>query len=48
MQHLLQAISHDQDAMNRFVSVISGAVPPTEFFSGDNVARILAGVPEPA
>lgn len=47
MQHLLQAISRDQDTMNGFVSVISGAISPTEFFSSDNVSRILAGTQQP-
>jgi hypothetical protein len=28
--------------MNGFVSVVSGAVSPTDFFSEENVTRILA------
>jgi flavin-dependent dehydrogenase len=41
MQSLLEAISHSQDSMNGFVSVIAGTIPPTTFFSEENVAHIM-------
>jgi flavin-dependent dehydrogenase len=42
MQQLLAAVHGNQEAMNGFVSVVSGAVSPTDFFSEENVTRILA------
>jgi 2-polyprenyl-6-methoxyphenol hydroxylase-like FAD-dependent oxidoreductase len=45
MQQLLGAISGNQEAMNGFVSVVSGAVSPADFFSEENIGRIMAAVP---
>ena len=45
MQQLLGAVHGDQAAMDGFVSVVSGAVSPAEFFSEDSVSRILAAAP---
>jgi hypothetical protein len=42
MQHLFAAIQGNRQAMDGFVSVISGALSPTAFFSQENVAQILA------
>jgi flavin-dependent dehydrogenase len=42
MQQLLAAISQRQSAMDGFASVVAGITSPTEFFSDDSVARILA------
>ncbi|HEX6445718.1 MAG TPA: NAD(P)/FAD-dependent oxidoreductase [Streptosporangiales bacterium] len=42
MQQLLGAMQGNREAMDGFVSVISGAVSPVEFFSEENVGRILA------
>jgi hypothetical protein len=42
MQQLLAAVRGNQEAMDGFVSVVSGAVSPTDFFSEENVTRILA------
>jgi flavin-dependent dehydrogenase len=42
MLQLLGAVSTSQDAMNGFVSVVSGATSPVDFFSEDNVQRIFA------
>jgi flavin-dependent dehydrogenase len=42
MQQLLAAVHGNQEAMDGFVSVVSGAVSPTDFFSEENVTRILA------
>jgi hypothetical protein len=42
MQQLFAAISGDREAEDGFVSVISGAVSPLDFFSEDNVGRIIA------
>jgi 2-polyprenyl-6-methoxyphenol hydroxylase-like FAD-dependent oxidoreductase len=42
MQQLLSAMVGNQEAMNGFVSVVSGAVSPVEFFSEENVGRIFA------
>jgi hypothetical protein len=47
-QQLLAALHGNQTAMDGFASVVSGAMSPAEFFSEDNVGRILdaaAGVP---
>jgi 2-polyprenyl-6-methoxyphenol hydroxylase-like FAD-dependent oxidoreductase len=48
MQQLLGAIHGDQEAMDGFVSVISGAVSPAEFFAAENVERMLFATQRPA
>ena len=45
MQQLLGAISGNQEAMDGFVSVVSGALSPADFFSEENIGRIMAAVP---
>ena len=45
MQQLLGAIHGNQEAMDGFVSVVSGAVSPADFFSEENIGRILTAVP---
>ena len=35
----------NQEAMNGFVSVVSGALSPADFFSEENIGRIMAAVP---
>jgi 2-polyprenyl-6-methoxyphenol hydroxylase-like FAD-dependent oxidoreductase len=45
MQQLLGTISGNQEAMNGFVSVVSGALSPADFFSEENIGRIMAAVP---
>jgi 2-polyprenyl-6-methoxyphenol hydroxylase-like FAD-dependent oxidoreductase len=42
LQHVLGAIAGNQEAMDGFVSVLSGAVTAPEFFAPDNLARFLA------
>ncbi len=42
MQHLLAAVSRSQRAMDDFTRVIAGTVSPLDFFSEDNVGRMLA------
>ena len=41
-QQLLAAVARNQQAMNDFVSVQAGTLPIPEFFSPENVGRILA------
>jgi flavin-dependent dehydrogenase len=41
MQRLLMAVSGDQEAMDGFVRVTAGVTSPAEFFSDENVGRIL-------
>jgi flavin-dependent dehydrogenase len=41
MQQLLGAVHGNQEAMDGFVSVISGAVSPSDYFSQENVGSIL-------
>jgi 2-polyprenyl-6-methoxyphenol hydroxylase-like FAD-dependent oxidoreductase len=41
MEQLLTAVQGNQEAMDDFVSVISGALSPTEFFSEGNLTRIF-------
>ncbi len=41
MQQLLASVHGNQEAMDGFVSVVAGAVSPVEFFSPDNIGRIL-------
>jgi len=42
MQQLLGAIHGNQEAMDGFVRVIAGVTSPAEFFSEENLGRILA------
>ena len=42
MQQLLSAVSGSQDAMDGFARVIGGVTSPAEFFSDENVGRIVA------
>ena len=42
MEQLLAAVSTDQQAMDDFVSVQAGTMPIPEFFSDENVGRIMA------
>jgi flavin-dependent dehydrogenase len=42
MQQLLAAVHGNQQAMDAFVSVISGAVSPADYFSEENVGSIFA------
>ena len=42
LQQLLSAVSRDQEAMDGFARVAAGVTSPAEFFSDDNVGRILA------
>ncbi len=48
MLQLLGAVCGNQDAMDGFVSVVSGAVSPAEFFSEENVGRIFGATRQPA
>jgi flavin-dependent dehydrogenase len=43
LQQLLAAVSRDQDAMDGFARVVAGVTSPAEFFSDENVGRILGG-----
>jgi 2-polyprenyl-6-methoxyphenol hydroxylase-like FAD-dependent oxidoreductase len=47
LQQLLGAVAGNQDAMDDFVSVVSGAVSPADFFSEENVGRIFAAARQP-
>ena len=40
----LGAVSASQEAMDGFARVTAGAISPAEFFSDENVGRILAAV----
>jgi len=41
MQQLLGAVHGNPEAMDGFVSVVAGTVSPMEFFSPDNIGRIM-------
>jgi 2-polyprenyl-6-methoxyphenol hydroxylase-like FAD-dependent oxidoreductase len=43
LQQLLGAVHGNQEAMDSFVRVMAGVTSPAEFFSEENVGRILAG-----
>jgi 2-polyprenyl-6-methoxyphenol hydroxylase-like FAD-dependent oxidoreductase len=47
MLALLGAVHGNQDAMDDFASVVSGAVSPVEFFAEDNIGRIMAAAAAP-
>jgi flavin-dependent dehydrogenase len=47
MLQLFSAMHGNQEAMNGFASVVSGAVSPLEFFSEQNVGHILAAARHP-
>jgi hypothetical protein len=42
MQQVLGAVAGNQDAMDGFVRMSAGVTSPAEFFSEENVGRILA------
>jgi hypothetical protein len=42
MQQLLAAMQGNQEAMDGFVSVTAGTVSPMEFFSPENIGRIMS------
>jgi hypothetical protein len=42
LQRILQAAHGNQEAMNGFARVNAGVTSPRDFFSGENVQRILA------
>jgi flavin-dependent dehydrogenase len=42
LQQLLGAVHGNQEAMDDFVSVVSGAVSPADFFSEENIGAIFA------
>ena len=44
-QELLAALRHDQEQTNRFIGTIAGSVPIAEFYSPENLGRIMAGAP---
>jgi 2-polyprenyl-6-methoxyphenol hydroxylase-like FAD-dependent oxidoreductase len=48
MQQLLAALVHDQAQANRFFGTIAGTVPIPEFFSPENVGRIMGAAPAAA
>jgi len=50
MQQLLGAVHGNVDAMDDFVSLVAGTLSPVEFFSPENIGRIIAAarVPDPA
>jgi len=47
MQQLLGALQGNQEAMDGFVSVISGATSPLDFFSEENLARVFEAARRP-
>ncbi len=48
MQQLLGAVYGSEEAMDGFVSVVAGTVSPVEFFSPENIGRIMQIAPRPA
>ena len=42
MQELLGAVHGNQGAMNRFAQMQAGTISPAQFFSEDNIGRIMA------
>ena len=42
MQALFGAMYGNQEAMDGFASVMGGTLPPPEFFSPDNIGKIMA------
>jgi hypothetical protein len=47
MQQLFAAMQGNQRAMDEFVGVIAGTVPPAEFFSPDHIRQIFAAAQTP-
>jgi 2-polyprenyl-6-methoxyphenol hydroxylase-like FAD-dependent oxidoreductase len=47
VQELLDAVQHNQAAMDDFVSVIAGTLSPIEFFDPANIGRIMATSMQP-
>jgi hypothetical protein len=45
LQQVLGAVAGDPAAMDGFMSMVAGVVSPAEFFSEENVGRIMATAP---
>ena len=43
MRALFAAMQGNREAMDGFVSVMAGTLPPPEFFAPENLGRIMAG-----
>jgi hypothetical protein len=41
---LLAAVARDRDAMDMFAGVVAGTVSPAEFFSPQNIGRVMSAV----
>jgi hypothetical protein len=48
MQQLLGSVHGNQEAMDGFVSVVARTVSSVEFFSPDNIGRIMQAAAQPA
>jgi hypothetical protein len=48
LEYLLGAMAGNQDAMDGFARLNAGVMSPVEFFSDENVGRILASARESA
>jgi hypothetical protein len=48
LENLLGAMAGNQDAMDGFARLNAGVMSPVEFFSDENVGRILASARESA
>jgi flavin-dependent dehydrogenase len=44
IQQLLGALRYDQEQTNRYLGMIAGTVPMSEFFAPENISRIMAAV----
>jgi flavin-dependent dehydrogenase len=42
-QRLFQALRNNQHETNRYFAALSGSISPTEFFTPENIARIISG-----
>ena len=48
MQQLFAALLHNQEQTDRFFGVMAGTVPVAEFFSPENMGRLMSGQAEVA
>jgi hypothetical protein len=46
MQALFGALRGNQDAINAFLSAITGAIPLSDFMANENISRIMAAANE--
>jgi hypothetical protein len=46
LRSIFQALVHNRDQASQFFGVISGAIPPAQFFSPENIQALIGHTPQ--